>query len=52
MWVDDDDIEEMVLDKDNDDGDEFEYEDLWIYTEQYYYWYENRVIIDLNTGSC
>jgi hypothetical protein len=27
MWVDDDDIEEMVLDKDNDDGDEFEYED-------------------------
>jgi hypothetical protein len=28
MWVDDDDIEEMVLDKDNDDGDEFEYEDL------------------------
>jgi hypothetical protein len=26
MWVDDD-IEEMVLDKDNDDSDEFEYED-------------------------
>jgi hypothetical protein len=27
MWVDDDDIEEMVLDKDNNDGDEFGYED-------------------------